>query len=1073
MSPAAPLPAPARPAAHRWARWARGLGALLACAWFAACTSGGGDAAPAVRAPAITAFTATQASIPYGGSTTLTPVFANGTGSIDQGLGTVTSGVAVSTGALTATRTYTLTVSGSGTPATAQATVTVQPPPISVTVSSAGTDLLPRGTQQFTATVVNSTNQAVTWSVQEGSAGGTISAAGLYTAPSAVGSFHVVATSQADPTRSASAVVVVTTPFTLSVTPVAVEQGTPGTTRIQINRFAGFTGAVTLSGSGVPAGFAGFFETTSATGSAVGLSLEPGQAVAPGTYNLSITGTALGVSDNRTLPVTVTGAQGSFQLAYIDYYPSDIPGVNWLPNFYVLPSTQTGIQLRIQAVQDAAKSAAFTSSIALSVEPIGEGITAQLSAPSVAMGEKVSITVTIPRATTPGTYPIRVKGTANGLTRWLDTNLQVIAGYFYPKSLPRVSMARNSQGIEFPLDFVHRGQWFYAETVGAAPPTYFGSAQLLFGAAPAGVRPVMDTPYAPASGFATESLTLVNSGTSAPGLYTVPITARRIYPAPFSATVDVPYTLNLRITDPAGPPDLWIHGTQWAQTVIDRDLRLVEGKPAVLLVQVMADRTGIPSPPVKATFRNGGTTLGTLTLAGPATVPSVLQPGMFNLMYKAQVQAAWMAPGLTVDIAVDPAGTLAEVDRTNNLLTLTPSVGYGRVLNLQLVPVVQSGLVPRMPDATEVRNRLMDFWPLRDVQVSQRTTFVTDLQLPKAGDISKLMAMLQQLALLRQFDGSAAHYYGVFNATDTYGGNGGISCQGFPVGIGDDIPSLQPSGLSFVMQTLVHELGHGFNLRHAPGGVAGGPNLLYPWVGASIGTWGYQNRTDAIQNPLETCDIMSYAPSPLWTSDFSYGMAQAYFESIQNRDLAASTRGTAQDQLLFLGSISPAGEVTLEPVHRVVSEPLPAHGTAYRLDLDGDGGAAQVSFDPVQVECLPEGWRTFMFTVPAQGRLQKVRILQGGTEVLLREAARPDPFQAVIPQAEPVVQEEGPVLKVRWDPAVHPYLTVVHEGEARTTLALNRGSGSVDLPLEGLPPGGRFRVIRSDGLNTVERVIAR
>jgi hypothetical protein len=67
--------------------------------------------------------------------------------------------------------------------------------------------------QQFTATVVNSTNPAVTWKVDDVQGGnatvGTISAAGLYT-PSPLEATHsVTATSVADPTKSASASVTV------------------------------------------------------------------------------------------------------------------------------------------------------------------------------------------------------------------------------------------------------------------------------------------------------------------------------------------------------------------------------------------------------------------------------------------------------------------------------------------------------------------------------------------------------------------------------------------------------------------------------------------------------------------------------------------------------------------------------------------------------------------------------------------------------------------------------------------------------------------------------------------------
>ena len=52
-------------------------------------------------------------------------------------------------------------------------------------------------------------NHAVSWSVQEGAAGGSISATGVYTAPGTPNTYHVVATSQADPTKSGSATITV------------------------------------------------------------------------------------------------------------------------------------------------------------------------------------------------------------------------------------------------------------------------------------------------------------------------------------------------------------------------------------------------------------------------------------------------------------------------------------------------------------------------------------------------------------------------------------------------------------------------------------------------------------------------------------------------------------------------------------------------------------------------------------------------------------------------------------------------------------------------------------------------
>jgi len=78
---------------------------------------------------------------------------------------------------------------------------------IAVVVSPSVAHVAPGGTAQFTASVRGTTDTAVTWSVKEGASGGSISAAGLYTAPAAPGSFHVVATSNADATASGSATV--------------------------------------------------------------------------------------------------------------------------------------------------------------------------------------------------------------------------------------------------------------------------------------------------------------------------------------------------------------------------------------------------------------------------------------------------------------------------------------------------------------------------------------------------------------------------------------------------------------------------------------------------------------------------------------------------------------------------------------------------------------------------------------------------------------------------------------------------------------------------------------------------
>jgi len=89
---------------------------------------------------------------------------------------------------------------------------TNQPPTISIIVSPASVSLNGGASQQFTASVQGTSNQAVTWTISapgcSGAACGTVTADGLYTAPTPVGaavSVSIIATSVADSTKTGRA----------------------------------------------------------------------------------------------------------------------------------------------------------------------------------------------------------------------------------------------------------------------------------------------------------------------------------------------------------------------------------------------------------------------------------------------------------------------------------------------------------------------------------------------------------------------------------------------------------------------------------------------------------------------------------------------------------------------------------------------------------------------------------------------------------------------------------------------------------------------------------------------------
>lgn len=95
---------------------------------------------------------------------------------------------------------------------------------VDVTVLPAQLTLRPGETHRLEASIIGSENTDVGWSVQEGTTGGVVVAAGAsahdgrvfsaatYTAPARPGIYHVIATSQADQTRASSATITVPQP---------------------------------------------------------------------------------------------------------------------------------------------------------------------------------------------------------------------------------------------------------------------------------------------------------------------------------------------------------------------------------------------------------------------------------------------------------------------------------------------------------------------------------------------------------------------------------------------------------------------------------------------------------------------------------------------------------------------------------------------------------------------------------------------------------------------------------------------------------------------------------------------
>ncbi|MGC1107720.1 MAG: hypothetical protein WA876_14395 [Candidatus Acidiferrales bacterium] len=131
------------------------------------------------------------------------------------------------------------------------------PPPVTITVSTSATTVAVNGLAFFSATVGNSLNQTVNWSVLGGAARGSISSSGEYIAPPTVPTpptVTITATPQADTSVSGQASLTVT--IGVSLSPAAASVQTLGTTQLTAAVQGTANQNVTWEVNGIPGGSA-------------------------------------------------------------------------------------------------------------------------------------------------------------------------------------------------------------------------------------------------------------------------------------------------------------------------------------------------------------------------------------------------------------------------------------------------------------------------------------------------------------------------------------------------------------------------------------------------------------------------------------------------------------------------------------------------------------------------------------------------------------------------------------------------------------------------------------------------
>jgi hypothetical protein len=268
-------------------------------------------------------------------------------------------------------------------------------PTVGIAVSPVSATLRALETQLFTAAVSGTTNQTVTWSISP--AMGSVSAGGLYTAPATVSSPQTVtltATSAADPTKSASAVITLLPPVAVSVA--------PGGATLQAAQTQQFTATVTWAMNTA---------VTWSISPMVGTVTSGGLYTAPATVSVqqAVTVTATSVADATkkasavvTLmpPVAVSVSPGSVSLqqSQTQQFTASVTGtvntaVTWsispsvgtvsASGLYTAPATinsQQAVTVTATSVADTSKSATATVTLAPPVMVSVSPATASLQA---------------------------------------------------------------------------------------------------------------------------------------------------------------------------------------------------------------------------------------------------------------------------------------------------------------------------------------------------------------------------------------------------------------------------------------------------------------------------------------------------------------------------------------------------------------------------------------------------------------------------------------------------------------------------------------------------------------------
>lgn len=507
---------------------------------------------------------------------------------------------------------------------------------------------------------------------------------------------------------------------------------------------------------------------------------------------------------------------------------------------------------------------------------------------------------------------------------------------------------------------------------------------------------------------------------------------------------------------------------------------LVAGKQGLLRVFATPSGNNAQEPVLRVHYRLADNSTGQIDIAPPSNgLSNQEDESTLRENYNYTINANLMQPGLQLYFELDPDNLIPEINDDNNRY---PATGYISLdirsvptLDIVAVPInVNNGGAPSLTVNT-VRSKLRlasALYPFQQINIRIHAS----ISFNNLNNGDEWVNMLQKLADIRNSEVSNTSktlYVGLIDNSPDGSRTAGIGYR----------PGFTSVSLQNSPVTIAHELGHNFNLEHAPCGGPSDPDASYPYSGAIIGISGYDILTGLLKSP-SLRDLMSYC-GPSWVSDYNYKKVYSYRQLRFSRSLyqpQAYQAPPEPEPVLMVSGIINHGKAEIKRVFQLqaYSHTSTKHDS-YQLQIYGESDELlhTQSFQTKAIDHSPN--HHFNIMVPAtvlNGQIIKRLAIYHNTTLLTERQSHTkhsvgDADLYRIAKAETdkqVLSWQNGSLRIQWNNQAYESV-MLRNIKQNTTLAINN-TGEILLEASSLKDMKQLTIIYSDGLNSYTETLA-